>query len=229
MDALEAYQLEKWLWTESDFAVMGWHDASVYAWRLVDQELLLDIDYIFQWNQPEVEGTNFTFWVAPATLVFRGVQNLEVDFNFLGADPSKAEALEIDGIEQGQPGEWTILFHNGYLEFMATGYSQFIRKAPSFEFGQQVSWPNRAGTSFEQVSGEQSDSFNFVEFRKTNTWRLYQLALDRARVKQQLDALLDKRAAGAVELKAFLLQKRDLQDRINYLGLELRNTRFENW
>ncbi|GAB3825235.1 hypothetical protein [Hymenobacter jeollabukensis] len=227
MDALDGYELEKWLWTEADFETMGWHDASVYAWRLQGSELLMDIDYIFQWNQPEVEGTSFTFWVAPATLVFHEVQNVEFDFDFIGTEPFKAAALEIDSLELETPNEWTIQFHNGYLGFTATGFSQYIRKAPSFEFGQQVSYPNRAGNSFERVTGEvQADAFNFAEFRKTNIWRLYQLMLDQARVRQQLEQLLDERAAGKLALKDFLMRKRDLQDRINYLGIELRGTRF---
>lgn len=32
---------------------MGWHDSSVYGVRL-NRSLEIDVDYIFQWNQPEV-------------------------------------------------------------------------------------------------------------------------------------------------------------------------------
>lgn len=228
MEAPEAYALEKWLWTEADFDRMGWHDASVYAWRLAGQELLLDIDYIFQWNQPEVEGTSFTFWVAPATLAFQQVQHVEFDFDFIGTDPFKADAMEIDSLEREADNEWVVQFHNGYLGFRAAGFTQHIRRAPSFEFGQQVSFPGRAGTSFEKVTGEaRPDGFDFAEFRTTNTWRLYQVMLTQARVRHQLNQLLDERAAGNLDLKSFLLQKRDLQDRINYLGIELRGTRFD--
>ncbi|WP_139361922.1 hypothetical protein [Hymenobacter sp. CRA2] len=227
MEAPEAYQVEKWLWTDADFDLMGWHDASVYAWRLLGQELLLDIDYIFQWNQPEVDGTSFTFWVAPATLVFLGVQNVEFDFDFIEG-LSKENALEIDGIERKLENEWMIQLRNGHMGFQATGFEQYIRRAPSFEFGQQVSFPNRAGNSFEKVTGEaRSDAFNFAEFRTSNTWRLYQVMLAQARVRQQLDQLLDERAAGNIALKRFLQQKRELQDRINHFGTELRGTRFD--
>ncbi|GAB2967975.1 hypothetical protein GCM10027048_43490 [Hymenobacter coalescens] len=227
MEAPEAYELEKWLWTEADFDRMGWHDASVYAWRLAGEELLLDIDYIFQWNQPEVEGAGFTFWVAPATLVFWEVQNVEFDFDFIGG-LSKENALEIDGIEKEPDGEWVIQFHNGYLSFRAAGFTQYIRRTPSFEFGQQVSFPFRAGNSLEKITGEaQSGAFDFAEFRTTNTWRLYQVMLEQMSVRHRLDQLLDARSAGHLDLKSFLLQKRDLQDRLNYLGIELRGTRFD--
>jgi hypothetical protein len=227
MEASEAYELEKWLWTEADFERMGWHDASVYAWRLTSQEVLLDIDYIFQWNQPEVKGTSFTFWVAPATLAFQEVRGVELDFDYTGG-LSKEDALEIDSVEREPDDEWTIQFQNGYLGFRAAGFSQYVRRAPSFEFGQQVTFPNRAGNSLEKITGEaRTDAFNFAQFRTTDTWRLYQLMLKQARVRHELNQLLDVRAAGNLDLKSFLLQKRDLQDRINYLGIELRGTRFD--
>ena len=38
-----------------DFEQMGWHDATVYGISL-SKNLEIDLDYIFQWNQPEVEG-----------------------------------------------------------------------------------------------------------------------------------------------------------------------------
>jgi hypothetical protein len=28
---VEEYELEKWIWTEADFDVMGWHDSSIHA------------------------------------------------------------------------------------------------------------------------------------------------------------------------------------------------------
>lgn len=32
---MQDYQLEKkWIWSESDFEQMGWHDATVYAFYL---------------------------------------------------------------------------------------------------------------------------------------------------------------------------------------------------
>ena len=49
------YLLEKKIWTDADFAQMGWHDCRIYKLRLT-RDLELDIDYIFRWNQPEIEG-----------------------------------------------------------------------------------------------------------------------------------------------------------------------------
>jgi hypothetical protein len=75
---MNEYELEKWILTERDFERMGWHDATVDGVRL-NQNLEIDLDYIFQWNQPEIEGFRFTFWVAPCTLVFENPTELSFE------------------------------------------------------------------------------------------------------------------------------------------------------
>ena len=88
------YELEKWIWTEKDFEQMGWHDATIYGLRLT-KNLELDIDYILQWNQPDEEGFHFTFWVAPATLIFERPTDLTFELTQSFDD----KWLEIDDIE----------------------------------------------------------------------------------------------------------------------------------
>ncbi|MEV4056817.1 DinB family protein [Amycolatopsis sp. NPDC049688] len=65
------------VWTDADFAQMGWHDCRVHAAALVEDDddlppgrLLLDLDYIVRWVEPARRRKHFTFWIAPATLVF---------------------------------------------------------------------------------------------------------------------------------------------------------------
>src|SRR5690242_20793394 len=88
-----SYNLEKNIWTENDFEQMGWHDAIIYKIAF-GNNLLLDIDYIFQWNQPEIEGLGFTFWIAPATLCFRNVKNLKFDIDVAFDGAFQIEDLE---------------------------------------------------------------------------------------------------------------------------------------
>ena len=51
---MEQYILEKSIWTQDDFAVMGWHDANIYGMVIEKGEelwqgnLIFDIDYIFE-------------------------------------------------------------------------------------------------------------------------------------------------------------------------------------
>ncbi len=62
----EPYQVEKWVWAEADFARMGWHDSQIHAFPFSPEtfELLLGIDYILEWLQPDSGETYFKFWVS---------------------------------------------------------------------------------------------------------------------------------------------------------------------
>src|SRR5690348_9572503 len=57
--AMSDEPLEKAVWTDGDFDTMGWHDASVHAIAFHEEEhgaqdaLLLDLDYIVRWLDPE--------------------------------------------------------------------------------------------------------------------------------------------------------------------------------
>jgi hypothetical protein len=136
----EIYQLEKWVWSEADFEVMGWHDSRIHALAfLLDEfEMVFDIDYILQWVHPQIEETHFKFWVSPATLVFENVYDVEFDIG------SFAGKLEIDSIKRdderpprnGQyikkqaEWKWIIICQEGEIRFHSTGYKQYIRANP---------------------------------------------------------------------------------------------------
>ncbi len=70
---MESCELEKSVWTEQDYEVMGWHDCRLWAMVAdIDAfEFSLDLDYIFKWVQPGPGETYFKFWVCPVTMVFK--------------------------------------------------------------------------------------------------------------------------------------------------------------
>src|SRR5687768_16247891 len=94
------YEIEKWVWSQEDFDLMGWHDVTVHAFALLPErfEFLLDIDYILKWEEPEPPDRYYTFWVSPATLVFEGVQNIKVDL-----DIGSIQDIDLQGIEREGP------------------------------------------------------------------------------------------------------------------------------
>src|SRR5688500_6012439 len=105
------YELERWTWTETDFHTMRWHDATLYGVRL-GQNLELDIDYILQWNQPEIEGFCFTFWIAPATLIFDRPKDLSFEFTQTFDDKwLQIEDIEREAIDDAT--RWTIITRQG--------------------------------------------------------------------------------------------------------------------
>ena len=110
------YKLEKNIWTDADFENMGWHDCNIYQIRLTE-DLELDIDYILQWNKPDLEGLPFTFWVAPSTLVFKSVKDLTFDFNI-----SFENTFEIEYIGNENRNRWTIITRQGDIQFNSKGF-----------------------------------------------------------------------------------------------------------
>ena len=112
-------------WTVEDFEVMSWHDVHVHGFRLDEfdenngsADLVLDIDYILQWNKSE--GT-FEFTVCPASLRFHEVFGLKVALDY--AQPTAGMCpFSIQGIER-EP-----------LEF-ATGHRSYRWRIP-------INWPS---------------------------------------------------------------------------------------
>lgn len=163
---MEQYKLEKWIWTEADFEVMGWHDSQIHALAFLpeDFELAFDIDYIFQWLEPQSNETYFKFWVAPATLVFKNVRDVEFNIESYNAQ------LEIDGIKRegesppinaehiGKTAEWLWIIEcqEGDIRFRSVGYEQFIRAPPQLSSSQIID-RKTSGISFARSRVDQGE------------------------------------------------------------------------
>ena len=160
-------ELGKVTWTEADFEQMGWHDARVVAFAVRPEtyEVEFDLDYIVEWVDPSERGGNYSFWSAPATLVFENVRKL-----VLHMEPDPPE-FEIIGIERDEPShelplgttpwgstirgpEWRWQFDlgRGTLSFRSTGYQQYFRRPPLFVGQQQQpTLAQRGGISFARA------------------------------------------------------------------------------
>jgi hypothetical protein len=155
MSTASKYELEKAIWTNADFDVMGWHDSVIWGMAIVadDFELMFDIDYIFQWVNPVPPEQFFRFWVAPATLVFHGVQHIRMNM-----DLQYIQLIEVADIHREGPiaspdgsltnWSWKVELQQGDIEFEATGFTQYVRKAPAFADLQNLSLSGRGGLSF---------------------------------------------------------------------------------
>ncbi|MFF4169652.1 hypothetical protein [Streptomyces sp. NPDC001744] len=155
----QASGLSKSVWSDADFEEMGWHDATVHALYVQQTDdilprLLLDLDYIVRWVHPVRPAKNFSFWVAPATLVFEDVWDLEGDLDFKGTPPD----LEIDEVRRLVPDngrqdlpQWHIQGHAFDLKFRASCFRQYFRRAPQFTSAQVLSDAERGGCCFTEV------------------------------------------------------------------------------
>ena len=125
-------------WTEADFDQLCWHDNAVHALRIVEGdygagELLLDIDYIVEWQR--VDSGRVVFRIAPATLAFRDVTNLKIALDYetptAGLTPFALDRIERRR-EQRDRYEallWALVVNwpIGSITFEAKGFRQFLR------------------------------------------------------------------------------------------------------
>lgn len=150
--------LEKAVWTDADFDTMGWHDATVHALAFHEDEhdarLLVDLDYIVRWIHPEPPAEHFTFLVAPATLVFENVWDLQGE---LGAQRTLLQIQDIHRREAENDRQrtagvqpWVVEGHDFELTLLATSFRQHFRGRPVHTASQRLELDARGGISFEQ-------------------------------------------------------------------------------
>ena len=223
---MEEYQIEKWVWTEKDFEKMGWHDATVYGMRL-NTNLEIDLDYIFQWNQPEVEGFHFTFWVAPCTLVFESPKELSFELT-QSFDDSWLEIEDIEMNIQDDENQWTIITHQGEISFNADSFKQIVRKQPSLQLGQVVPYDERGGFSFDLTPGDTLNTEVRPEIvqRRKKQFEDYDLAKRRYELTQELEHVSQQRESGQVETNDYLNNMKKLKERIDLLTFQLRGSSY---
>ena len=219
------YELEKRIWTNSDFDQMGWHDNHIYKIRLTE-DLEMDIDYIFKWNQPDLEGLPFTFWIAPATLVFKNIKNLRFEFN-IGFEDN----LEIQDIERENKNQWIVITRQGDIQFTSEGFEQFIRQDPSFQFGQTISYAERYGYSLDRVTNQENPNLirdDVIEKRKQDLEH-YENFKKRQLKKQELEELIKSRDNNEIDTKQYLLKKKQINELLFSYDFFLKGTKFESW
>jgi hypothetical protein len=156
------YELEKKIWTEVDFPKMGWHDAPIYGMAFfsdsltVSNELVFDLDYILQWINPVPPNRHFSFWIAPSTLVFKNIGDLNIQMDPWPPNTFDFEVLDIYRLEvfqstNSEPSwKWHIELGNGNIYFTATGYEQIIKNVPLLS--QHQAYPDRGASNFSRTT-----------------------------------------------------------------------------
>ncbi|MGV3662650.1 MAG: hypothetical protein ACO1TE_20875 [Prosthecobacter sp.] len=155
----DIYSLEKNVWTDADFGQMGWHDVVVHALGFdgAGSELLLDLDYLFAWVEPEPPSTCFSFWIAPATLVFHQVWDMKMSYDAsLGFQLLEIQRGEERACPHAPPDaprrewHWTLEGVEGAISFWAGGYTQHTRHRPRHHDSQSLKLVERGGFGFDR-------------------------------------------------------------------------------
>jgi len=150
-------QLGTWLFYDDgkkkfcmDFEKYCWHDNPIHGFRIIEMEhgtgnLELDIDYIVEWICKEDSSCDFK--IAPATLTFKGITELEItlDYKACTAAISPPSIHEIKRESFSYPNgyksySWHIVINwptDAYIKFMADGFTQKLNKEPII-YHQQV-------------------------------------------------------------------------------------------
>lgn len=223
---MEDYQLDKWLWTDADFDVMGWHDSLIYAFK-IDQDIYFDIDYIFKWVQPDKDYW-FSFWVAPCTLVFEAPTKFSFDlesndfYNYI-----EIADLHRQVNDNGKT-EWRIETHIGDIVIEAEKFKQFVRRRPTLQTGQQIIPEERGEVSFATVFNEDFRETAQVTQIKQERFALRQKATSSRHLQKELSDLLDKRLKGLVDTKQYIIKKRELERQIEAIKQELQKNDLEH-
>ncbi|RSK46270.1 hypothetical protein [Hymenobacter perfusus] len=216
-----AYQLEKWIWTEADFEQMSWHDARIYAMQF-GGNISLDIDYIFQWVQADKDDF-FSFWVAPATLVFPEAAHVALTVDFRPNQELEIEDIRRESSAAGVT-EWHLETHQGDIIITTESFRQVIRRPPTLQVGQQIPPEQRGACSFDLTPDIGFTESEEVRKLKQADFDLRQKATDVRRLRRQLDTLLEQRSAGVLAVKQYLQEKRRLEEKIKQLRNELDST-----
>ncbi|MBK8454538.1 MAG: hypothetical protein WAQ53_02405 [Thiofilum sp.] len=140
---MSTYELEKDIWSEADFSVMGWHDASI--WSIIPNsekfEYLLDLDYIFKWVHPNENETYFKFWVTPVTMVFENAFDVKIDIE------SQQGLIEVSDLYKEHPKltpnrkftthTYRFECQEGEISVKATSFKMYVRQEPKLIQGQR--------------------------------------------------------------------------------------------
>ncbi|WBA40762.1 hypothetical protein [Hymenobacter canadensis] len=219
-----SYQLEKWIWTEADYEQMGWHDARIYAVQF-GKDISFDIDYIFQWVQADKDDY-FSFWVAPATLIFTEATHVALTMDFRPNQELEIEDIRRESSAAGVT-EWHLETHQGDIIITAEGFRQVIRRPPTLQVGQQIISEERGASSFDVTPDAAFAESEEVSRLKKADFALRQKATELRRLRRQLDALVEQRSAGAMAVKRYLQEKLTLEKRIKDLLKELDTTEWQ--
>jgi hypothetical protein len=153
------YQPEKNIYTDADFDTMNWHDCHIHAFSFNDDyELLLDIDYIFEWVKPKKGSRYYKFWIAPCTLIFENIHTVEFELDsgqpiidFIQREnPQTTIAAEYLGKEFEY--DWDMVMTNGEMTFKSAGFKQYVRHAPILIREQKLDLKIRGGISFDRLT-----------------------------------------------------------------------------
>ena len=200
---------------------MGWHDATIYAVQF-GKDISFDIDYIFKWVQADKDDS-FSFYIAPATLVSSKPQSVVFNIDYRVGQQLEIEDIHRRATHTGTT-EWYIETHQGGITITTGSFLQVVRRQPTLQTGQQIIPEERGESSFSRVPDTAFVASEVIRNLQAADFALRQKAAELRRKQRQLEILQKQRSAGTLEVKQYILAKREVENRIGESRDELRDT-----
>ncbi|MBU2670554.1 hypothetical protein KOI35_44345 [Actinoplanes bogorensis] len=145
-------------WTDADYPIMAWHDCRIHGISLAGHDellsvrLMIDLDYIVRWVDPVAPEQHLTFWIAPATLVFENAWGVCGEFGPVFEQLEIADIHRLDPTDDHPSPSWHVEGENFGFHLRATGFRQYLRRAPQLVHRKVLTSAERGGVSFAEES-----------------------------------------------------------------------------
>ncbi|MBB4238938.1 hypothetical protein [Rhizobium esperanzae] len=136
------------IYSDVDFAEMGWHDATVYSITFPQANFTIsfDIDYIFKWHRTQTELRGWD--VAPCTLEFQNISDLKMSLDWQMQGDTTILDITRQNRQLSPNGkfvcwDYRVELDVGVVSFTATGFEQVVRTPSIFSESQSLGRKNR--------------------------------------------------------------------------------------
>ncbi len=151
-------KLASMIWSDIEIEDISWHDSSIRSLLLGDDgvQLLFDIDFICEWIGPEEKHSVFSFYIAPATLVFPYASEIRV--SLFDGTPMSIFSIDKENPRPTPYGndtvwDWTIDGPHGQIRLRSTGFVLYFRCEPLLTQSQLLTLRERGGIAFDVPGG----------------------------------------------------------------------------
>lgn len=144
------YTPKKTIFTDADLENLCFHDCRIFAIAPEGNDLVMDIDYMFEWCNPKEGESGFSQLISPCTLLFKNVADFGMSFE--GGYPETALIMQDFYKEDNKffPNQhiYNIGCLGGNFILRCDGFELIVRQKPVLLKSQCLSLEQRGGISF---------------------------------------------------------------------------------
>lgn len=144
------YTPEKLIFTDADLENLCFHDCQIFAMAPEGDDLVMDIDYMFEWIELKEGESGFIHPISPCTLHFKNVEDFGMSFE--GSFPETALIMqdfeEVENKFFPDQHIYNIVCLGGNFILRCDGFEMIVRQKPILLKSQCLTLVQRGGISF---------------------------------------------------------------------------------